>query len=59
MGYYETYELEYTGDARISAGLGDDLMVTMGMIRDYSLSQATQLSALIGLTSVAALLITF
>jgi len=37
LGYYETYKLNEHSD-RKSKGLGDDIMIKMGRIKDYELS---------------------
>ena len=40
MGYFELYDLEYEGKKRNGAGMGDDIKVKLGRIRDYELEGA-------------------
>ena len=53
LGYYETYKLNNRSETK-SKGLGDDITIKMGRIKDYELSQAASLGSLAG-ASVALL----
>ena len=35
MGYFEVQDAEYSGKRRLGVGMGDDIKVKVGRIKDY------------------------